>query len=150
MEEAEQLLKEYLLRAQVMQVATTHGGRPWVCSVYFVADEQQRLYWLSWSSRRHSQDIAANNRVAAAIAAKTDKPVIGIQAEGHAAVVTDSEEVKRVMQRYAEKYNEGRDFYNNFAAGKNQHELYRLTPETLVLFDEVHFKGADARHELRY
>ena len=148
MTEPQDLIEEHLQQARVMQVATVRGGRPWVCSVYFVADEQQRLYWLSWPSRRHSRDIAANDRVAVAIAVKTDKPVIGIQAEGRATVVTDSTEVQRVMQRYTEKYGEGSEFYNNFVAGKNLHELYRFTPETYVLFDELYFKDGAAVQKL--
>ncbi len=46
-----------------------------------------------------------------------------------------------VMQRYVDKYGEGRDFYDNFVSDTNQHVLYCFTPERYVLFDEVHFPG---------
>lgn len=141
------LLKRYLQEAKVMQLATVRSGRPWVCSVYFVA-EGKSLYWLSWPSRRHSRDIASDSQVAVAIAVKTDRPVIGIQAEGKAEQVASKEEVRRVMDKYVAKYNEGKKFYENFISGKNQHEMYRFTPENIVLFDEVNFEGAQARQEL--
>ncbi len=125
-----------------MQLATVRDNKPWICSVYYVADdEQQRLYWLSKPERRHSQEIAQNSQIAVAIAVKADKPVIGIQAEGKATEVKDAETVKAVMQRYIDKYGEGKDFYNNFVDGTNQHSLYCFTPERYVLFDEINYPG---------
>jgi uncharacterized protein YhbP (UPF0306 family) len=129
-----------------MQVATVQSGRPWICTVHFVADGQQ-LYWLSLPSRRHSREIAANDKVAVAIMVKPEQPVIGIQIEGRAAVVEDSEIIKKVMKSYVQKFGIGQKFYDNFVSGKNQHQLYRFTPETFVLFDEEHFAGDQARQE---
>lgn len=149
MPEMRDLVGEYLEHAKVMQLATVSGGRPWICSVYFVFDDKN-LYWLSWPSRRHSQEIAAHDRVAVAVAIKLDRPVIGIQAEGRGQMVSDPDEVKRVMRRYVDKYGEGQEFYGNFLNGKNQHEMYRFTPEKLVLLDEEHFKGAEARQEIKF
>src|SRR4051812_25802508 len=125
--ETAELIKKYLEDGRLMQIATVNGGQPWICSVYYVVDESQNLYWLSLPSRRHSQDIAKDNRVAIAVAIKRDQPVIGIQVEGTAATVTDHEIIKRVMQLYTKRYNSGQDFYDNFVSGKNQHILYKFT-----------------------
>jgi len=124
----------------MMQLATLADGRPWICTVYYVFDQHNNLYWLSYPERRHSQEVEKNPNVAAAIAIKfEDKPVIGLQVEGKAETVQDAAIVKRVMDDYVDKYDSGKDFYDNFITGTNKHKLYKLTPELFVLFDELHF-----------
>jgi uncharacterized protein YhbP (UPF0306 family) len=146
--EAERLIKEHLPTGKTMQIATSQDNQPWICTVYYIADELQRLYWLSLPTRKHSKQLAQNDKVAVAIAVKTDKPVIGIQARGCVEPVTEPGEVKHVMQLYAAKYaGAGKDFYDNFVEGANQHVLYRFTPDTFVLFDEVDFEPSESRQE---
>jgi uncharacterized protein YhbP (UPF0306 family) len=148
--ETERLIKEYLPTGKTMQVATTQDNQPWICTVYYVADELQRLYWLSLPTRKHSKQLANNDKVAIAIAIKADKPVIGIQARGCAEPVTDLGEVKHVMQLYTNKYDgAGKDFYDNFVEGTNEHVMYRFTPDMFVLFDEVDFESIESRQEWR-
>jgi hypothetical protein len=91
--------------------------------------------------RRHSQEIALDNHVAVAIAVKTDQPVIGLQAEGSVELVNDSAIIKQVMQDYTKKHNTGHEYYDRFIAGENQHRVYKFTPDSYTLFDEVHFPG---------
>lgn len=145
---AKDLAKEYIHESSVMQIATMSSRGPWICTVYYVEDSRLNLYWLSLPTRRHSQEIKREPHVAIAIAVKPDKPVIGIQAEGTVKVVTDKKIIAEVMKQYTEKYGAGRDFYDNFIAGKNQHLLYKFTPQTTVLFDEVNFKN-NTRVEIR-
>jgi uncharacterized protein YhbP (UPF0306 family) len=141
------LVSKYLKEGRVMQIATCDGGQPWICSVYFVPDDQQNLYWLSLPARRHSLEIAKNFKIAIAIAVKFDKnPIIGIQAEGSAAVVEDEKTIEKVLPAYVEKYGNGKDFYELFKAGKNQHQLYKFTPKKYFLFDEVNFSDVQ-KHE---
>lgn len=149
MKDAKQLVKECLQSCKVMQLATVQEGQPWACTVHFVADEQQALYWLSLPDRRHSQEISVHDKAAVAVAVKTDQPVVGIQAEGTASVVNDPEVIRKIMKSYVEKFGIGDKFYDNFIAGKNQHQLYRFTPGAFVLFDEEHFSGDQARQEWR-
>jgi uncharacterized protein YhbP (UPF0306 family) len=145
----DELIKKYLQQGMMMQIATTSGVQPWICTVYFVPDEQQNLYWLSLPARRHSLEIAKNNKIAIAIAIKFDKnPIIGIQAEGTAEVVDDPEVVKEIMPYYIEKYGSGKDFVELFEAGKNQHQLYKFAPNKYFLFDEINFKDGQ-KHEWR-
>lgn len=140
---AEQHVDEFLAAGSVMQLATIGGGKPWISTVYFVADSERNIYWLSVPERRHSKEVAENPNVAVAIAIKHDLPVIGIQAEGTVAIVNDEVVVERVIADYMKKYDgAGKDFHQRFIDGKNKHQLYRLTPSMLVLFDEVHFKSS--------
>lgn len=133
------LIRQYLQDGRVMQVATVKNGSPWISTVYFVTDKAMNLYWLSLPTRRHSREIMEDNRVAIAIAAKQDLPVIGLQAEGDVEVVTYSGTVKGIMEKYIAKYGAGHDFYDNFVLHKNAHRMYKFRPTRFSLFDEVHF-----------
>jgi uncharacterized protein YhbP (UPF0306 family) len=135
------LIKKYLSKSRMMQIATVDNGQPWICTVYYVEDEGLNLYWLSLPTRRHSQEIAKQSKVAVAIPVKFDKnPIIGIQVEGTAEAIKSAGEIAKVMKKYVAKYDSGKQFYDNFIAGKNEHWLYRFTPKSFVLFDEVTFK----------
>jgi len=141
-------LLKHLGSAKLLQVATAADDRPWICTVYFVHDDELNLYWLSWPERRHSQEISKNYRVAVAVAIKHDAPVIGIQAEGRAEMVNDEATIKKVMHIYVDKHNVGKDFVKKYEAGTNHHQLYKFTPQKYVLFDEQNFSGDQARQEL--
>lgn len=142
-----ELIRQYLPKGRMMQIATVSGDQPWICTVYFVEDDDLNLYWLSLPTRRHSQEIATHNKVAIAVPIKFDKPVTGIQAQGTAAPVTDERVIADVMRRYVDRYNSGQQFYDLFVAGQNQHVLYKFTPSKYVLFDEVTFPD-DGRKEI--
>jgi uncharacterized protein YhbP (UPF0306 family) len=141
--DVESLIKQYLSQGKMMQVATSSADQPWVCTVYYVEDEFKNLYWLSLPTTRHSREIAMNPKIAVAIPIKFDKPVIGLQAEGSAEIVSDASIIVAVMYSYTERYDAGRDFYDNFIAGKNQHLLYKFTPKKFNLFDETNFAKND-------
>lgn len=142
-----ELIRQYLPKGRMMQIATVSGDQPWICTVYFVEDDDLNLYWLSLPTRRHSQEIAAHSKVAVAVPIKFDKPVTGIQAEGVAEPVTDKQTIADIMRRYVDRYNSGQQFYDLFVAGQNQHVLYKFTPSKYVLFDEVTFPD-DGRKEI--
>lgn len=120
-----------------MQLATYQDNKPWVCTVYFVNDNDLNIYWLSFPSRRHSKDITINNTVAATLVIKPTRPVVGLSVEGQASVVENSDTVKSVMDKYVAKYQEGKEFYNNFISNNNKHYLYMLKPTQFTLFDEL-------------
>lgn len=142
-----ELIRQYLPKGRMMQIATVSGDQPWICTVYFVEDDDLNLYWLSLPTRRHSQEIAAHSKVAVAVPIKFDKPVTGIQAEGVAEPVTDKQTIADIMRRYVDRYNSGQQFYDLFVAGQNQHVLYKFTPSKYVLFDEMTFPD-DGRKEI--
>jgi uncharacterized protein YhbP (UPF0306 family) len=145
----EEAIRKRLPQGRLMQLATVSGGKPWISTVYFVADDALNLYWLSFPTRRHSQEIAEFPFVAVAIAVKSDQPVVGIQAEGRAGMVEDAGVVQDVMLSYVKKYGTGKKFYDALKAGRAQHRLYRLTPENYVLFDEADFPPEEGRQEWR-
>src|SRR4051812_34899784 len=109
MPDAKLLLKSYLQQQHMMQLATASGEQPWICTVYYVVDDDFNLYWASWPTRRHSLEIAQNARVAAAIplAFENGRSVAGVQLQGVAKIVIKSETIPPIAERYAAKF--GRD-----------------------------------------
>lgn len=132
---AQQLLAEQ----KAIQLATTANGQPWVCTVYFVADGDLNIYWLSLPERRHSKELTQNPNAAITTVVKQDLPVIGLGAEGEVSMVKDEVVVKAVMDLYIKKYGSGEAFYEKFIAGENLHHMYKFTPKKYILFDEVNF-----------
>lgn len=138
----ENKIREYLKQTKTMQLATTIEEKPWVCSVYFVIDDDLNIYWLSWPNRRHSQEILINSNVAACFVIKTNQPVVGVQVEGSAELIKDKKKIKVALSDYVMKYGVGEKFYELFLQNKNQHEVYRLNPKKYVLFDEANYPEA--------
>lgn len=139
----QELVHVHFRSAVTMQLATMHGDQPRVNSVYFaVSEDDTVVYWMSEPGRRHSVDCIENPRTAGAIAVKTDHPVIGLQFTGEALEVFDAEEVKRAAAIYSAKYNGyAADFYDRFVDGTNKHHLYKMTLQSLEIFDEVNYPG---------
>jgi len=136
-------INDYLHQSFVMQLATVGGeGMPWVCTVYFVVDEDLNLYWLSWPTRRHSVELASNPKAAVTMPIKTDQPVIGLGAEGKVDIVRDINIIEQVMSKYVEKYSTGTEFVKNFKAATNKHAMYRFKADKYVLFDELNHPDA--------
>lgn len=143
MQNPEQLVSEYLANQHMMQLATAIGGKPWCCSLYYVHDADKNLYWASFPTRRHSQEIASNPFVAIAIPIKHVKgeKVVGIQMEGRAGELVPSSANRSIVEAYAHKFGRTKDWVESFTAGENQHQLYKFTPSSIVLFDDINFPG---------
>jgi len=146
----DELADQYLGEQHMMQLATLAGDQPWCCTVYYVHDKDRNLYWASLPSRRHSQEIAQHNKVASAIAVKFTKgeKVIGIQVSGTAEQLEPSETIRPVAEQYAEKFGRDEQWINDFVAGRTEHRLYKLSPGSIDLFDEVNFPNGERQKVL--
>lgn len=143
-----ELITSHLKTTDIMQLATVRDGQPWCCTVHFLPDENLNLYWLSTPSRRHSQEIRDDARVAAAMAIQSapGKPVIGVQVEGDARRVTDHETIKKVMRQYVDRHGKDEQWHDEVVAGRDEHLLYCLQPRLYTLFDQQNFPE-DPRQE---
>lgn len=145
----QQLIQDYVKNNKVMQIATENNGQPWVCTVYYAEDEHLNFYWISTAVRRHSKELRSNPKVAGSIVVKHEygKPIVGLQIEGIATEITEPEVIAKGMRHYVDKFGLGEDFYNDFLAGKNRHNLYKLKPQRFMLFDKVNFPDTDDTQE---
>jgi uncharacterized protein YhbP (UPF0306 family) len=147
------LIRDYLKETNLMQLASAKGGKPWVATVWFAVDAHFNLYFISRNTRRHSLEIAKNPFVAGAIV-KPHKSLgdktRGIQFEGKCQQVRGAELVKG-FAIFAKRFPKVTKFIlspKDITGGVTDHFLYKVTPSSIVLFDEVNFPD-QSRRELK-
>lgn len=141
----EQLYREYLQEVKLMQLATVKGSKPWLCSVWYVIDDDNNVYWISRENRKHSQDIEANSNVACTFHKWFDGGLLVDQ--GQAVIMSGTatrlsgEECRIPYQLYTDRFPRMPEFQslNLFLKDESHHSFYKLTPETIVWWDEVNF-----------
>lgn len=136
------LINDYLNTARVMQLATSVDNQPWACSVHFYSDDDLNFYWVSMTTRRHSEEIEQNRKVAITVKIREDTPsekyVIGISAEGTAGLMSN-EEVEKIGNEYIKKLGKDPKLLEDSLAGKSPFKFYKFTPTKIVLFDVKNF-----------
>lgn len=98
----EELIKQYLTEKKDMQLATIADGKPWICTVYFVYDDDFNLYWTSGRSRQHSIEILKDPQTAVTVV-RDNKRKQALQITGNAYEVAD-DDLERVHALYQSKY----------------------------------------------
>ncbi|TSC87849.1 MAG: Uncharacterized protein G01um10147_352 [Microgenomates group bacterium Gr01-1014_7] len=139
--ELRNLIEDYLKKAKMLQVATAKENQSWACTVYFAFDEKLNIYWISEPTRRHSEEIRNNDKVAGVIVlphTPGDK-VRGIQFQGTARELTDRDEAVAGMKYYTERFGMESKRVNTILDGTDGHVCYKITPSLYVLFDEANF-----------
>jgi uncharacterized protein YhbP (UPF0306 family) len=139
----EELTRQYLEQAKVMQLATSLSDQSWACTVHYYSDADLNLYWISTKEREHSKHIAQNPNVAAAVLVHLNTPeeryIIGISVQGKAELI--GEQLPGDLgQNYIQKTGRDPSLLSDIASGKNPHKFYRLTPSKIVLFDSKYFR----------
>lgn len=132
-------INSYLKNAKMMQLATVSpGGKPWVCNVWFAADRNMNIYWISSTNRRHSIEIANNPHVAASICLVNDPGESdrgALQIEGIAEQVSKPLEMAKALKLYASRGIFSAKQVREFMADlEYPHRFYRLKPETISMF----------------
>lgn len=141
----QQLVQLYLAENKHMQLATVSDGKPWICTVYFVADEEGNLFWMSGRSRQHSREILNDPRVAVAVVRDTERKQ-ALQITGEAYEVGD-EDLERVHQLYQSKFGpKDYDLEEIKKRTSDGRSYWVCKPTTISLWDEVNFPGAPKQH----
>lgn len=99
-----ELAKEYFDNVKLMQLATINKNGPWICSVFFAADDNFNIYWTSGRDRQHSREILEDGRVAITIVLD-DVNKRALQIVGNAKEVADSD-LERVHKLYQSKFGQ--------------------------------------------
>lgn len=150
-EKLEKLIREYLDEGALMQVATCRNNQPWTCNVWYSYDDHLNLYFISSNQRRHCEEIRDNERVAAAIVHPIyneagGQECRGITLEGTATelgILSSGKAFDNFMRRWpkAKKYVAKKDLIKNLTKVR----FYKVTPKTIVLFDEVNYPDQPRR-----
>lgn len=132
----EQAIRDYLPHIIHMSLATCAGNHPWICEVHYVFDEELNLYFRSKPSRRHSEEIAQNPRVAGNMVtqhAPGDK-VRGVYFEGRAELLDIVDERHPAYTLYCDRFGTGPAILDD-ARLSDGHKFYKITVERFSLFD---------------
>lgn len=117
-----------LLREQsTLALATTdEQGQPCVAPLYYIADEELSLYWLSSETSLHSENLKRAPAAAATIYRQTEnwKEIRGVQLRGHVTVISDPTRRRELIKTYCERFQLGAIF----KAAISQCSLYALRP----------------------
>ncbi|HSX33513.1 MAG TPA: pyridoxamine 5'-phosphate oxidase family protein [Candidatus Saccharimonadales bacterium] len=138
----EQLVKHYLQDAKMMHLATVADGKPWVCNVWFAADEDFNIYWFSSVTRRHSQEVAKDSHVAGSMCLANDPAKNGdwgMQFEGVAEMLTDEADIAKAKSVYMGRIFTEERVKELMGHAERPHKFYRIKPELFVIFDGVNF-----------
>ncbi len=141
-----QIAREYIKSAHVMQLATVAGNQPWLCTVHYAVDAEWNFYWLSMRNRRHSLELVANPKVAVTIV-KNPEVKHAIQMEGEASEVA-ADQLEYAHNLYGEAYGQKDNRLDEAKSGKqDQRTYYVFKPSHVMMFDES-FLPNDPSHEI--
>ncbi|HSH31844.1 MAG TPA: pyridoxamine 5'-phosphate oxidase family protein [Candidatus Saccharimonadales bacterium] len=131
----ETIVREYIDKSLHMSLATASNGKPWVCEVHFVYDDNLDLYFRSLTSRRHSQEIAANPNVAGNIVRQhaVDEYPHAIYFEGTAGLLEGGGEHERVFELFRNRLNVPESILAD-AQKDDGHKFYQITVENWYAF----------------
>lgn len=134
------LIAEYLKNNKHMQLATVKNGQPWICTVYFVADDDLNLYWMSNRESQHSAEIAGDSKVAVTVVRDTERKQ-ALQITGDAYEVSD-EHLEHAHDLYQGKFGPKDYSLSEIKEHRPTGRAYWvLKPTKISLWDEVNFPG---------
>lgn len=113
-------LRAFLAAHNTMTVATVGPqGEPQAAAVFYAADEQLNLYFLSSPSSRHSQNLLRDARVAATIHADGQawKEIRGLQIEGIVQQVEGPLMLAQAVRTYGGRFDFLRGLLGDAAEG---------------------------------
>lgn len=146
----EQAIRDNINKTFHLSLGTSKDNQPWVCEVHFAYDDRLNLYFRSTTKRRHSQEIAANPRVAGNIVRQhaLDEQPLGIYFEGKARRLESAEEKQRAFACLQSRL----DVSDEVLAESNNeegHQFYQITVETFYVFGALGDKGL-SKHTLAW
>lgn len=133
--DVEKVVREYIEKTVHMSLATVSSDAPWVCEVHFAYDDNLNLYFRSLKSRRHSQEIAANPKVAGNIIDKygLGDPVVGVYFEGTAELISAGDEQNLAAECLKKRLKIVDDIVAE-AANDDGHQFYKITVANWYVF----------------
>jgi uncharacterized protein YhbP (UPF0306 family) len=130
-----------LLRDETTLSLATSGedGEASVAPLFYVADEELSLHWLSSETSLHSLNLDRNPRAAATVYrnAKSWREICGVQLRGAVSKVTEPERRAALVKAYCARFKLGRVF----RLAIRQSTLYSLRPEFFRYIDNARGYG---------
>jgi uncharacterized protein YhbP (UPF0306 family) len=145
------LLRQYVEQGKLMQVATTSDhGSPWLAHCWYAADSNLSLVFMSRTARRHSLEIRNDPRVAGGIVSMDlqglGQKVRGVIFEGAAEELVDGR-ADEAYDTYRSRWPQVETLapLEALRGTDAANRLWRITPSSFILFDEVNFPSEPRR-----
>ena len=108
-------------------------GQPMAANLFFAAEVDLRVFWVSGNASRHSQNLTRQPRVAITIANESWSwtELAGVQMEGRVAVVPAGADWQAAWSLYQAKF----PFTVDFQAEVSRSNFYVFTPVWMRLVD---------------
>jgi uncharacterized protein YhbP (UPF0306 family) len=134
--DVEKVIREYLPQIIHMSLATCEGDTPWVCEVHYSYDHDLNIYWRSVLSRRHSQEIAKNSKVAGNIVVQHQpgENVQGVYFEGNASLLDNVDENHQAYLTYSRRFGAGPKILEE-AKTPDGHRFFMIKVNNFYVFD---------------
>ena len=102
-----EIARTFFSEIATLTLATSSDDKPWAATVFFAADKNLNLYFVSDHRTRHGCDMTTNERVAATVNPEVDNwhDVRGVQIEGRVEVVAGAGRLK-ALALYLKKLQE--------------------------------------------
>lgn len=134
----QELAHTYLSDLKHMQLATVSKGKPWLCTVYFVAYDTFNLYWTSARSKQHSREILNDSASAVTVVRNTERKQ-ALQMVGNSYEVAD-DELETVHELYQGKFgSKDYDLEEIKKHDPNARSYWVFKPTSISFWDEVNF-----------
>lgn len=131
----EEIIRDYIDQVVHLSLATAKDNTPWVCEVHFAYDEDLNLYFRSLLSRRHSQEIAENPKVAGNIVKQhaLGEPGVGVYFEGTAHLLEPGDEQDKAFHCIQNRLKAA-DSILEEANRPDGHHFYKISVEKYYVF----------------
>ncbi|HZM64085.1 MAG TPA: pyridoxamine 5'-phosphate oxidase family protein [Candidatus Saccharimonadales bacterium] len=136
--DVQKAIRDYLPNVIHLSLATSKDGQPWVCELHYAFDDDLNLYFRSLSSRRHSQEIALNPKVAGNIV-RQHQPgeyPLGVYFEGVAEQLHDVDVEHPAYRALHKRFNVGQKVLDE-AAREGGHQFYKISVTTWYVFGKL-------------
>jgi uncharacterized protein YhbP (UPF0306 family) len=134
-----------LAEETTLSLATAgEDGEPSVAPLFYLADEELSLYWLSSESSAHSENLARMPRASVTVyrSATSWRQIRGVQMRGLVSSVTQPRQRRAIIQAYGERFKLG----TAFRLVIRRSVLYSFRPDWIRSIDNA--TGFGSRFEL--
>jgi uncharacterized protein YhbP (UPF0306 family) len=124
-----------LLRKQsTLALATAdEAGEACIAPLFYIADDELSLFWLSSETSQHSVNLIRRSRAAVTVYRHADnwKEIRGVQMRGTVSVITDQKHRREVVKIYCQRFK----LRSVFHLAISQCALYVFRPEFIRYID---------------
>jgi len=129
-----ELIDRLISSQSTLALATSDdGGAPHVAPLFYLAQPDLCLYWLSSASSRHSRNLAKNPAAAVTVYRPTEewRQICGVQMRGTVHVISERAQRGPILSLYVERFHLG----GVLRAAMARSRLYRFQPSWVRYLD---------------